>query len=479
MIEASQPKLFDPANFLEPSVFNKTRAHAGTAKDLAPASAANQLHDQFLDDLDRLIAAKLSGEIRSEGNLGARLAKVQDIASIGNEKRLNALANISTEASEASINLGWLSHDIAEVAQSTVSISSAVEELAASISQVSEASADSATQTEHARDLMQSCITNARSAIDAMVVIEQRSQLIRSRILSLQGAVNQIGEMTTSIDTIARQTNLLALNATIEAARAGDAGRGFAVVAAEVKNLSVETGRTTQEIRTRVEALTREMTEISSAVSESLQSVGSGSEIVSNVGTTIESIGTEVSEVATRIRGLAEVLDQQRKATTEISQNVFRISEKASKSKDELRSINERLVGCETVAQRAFDDARDLPARRPAMLRFKSDAMSWQRQLSLVLLGAAQPSAVQPFGKGPALLEAQAIAGNLRQHGHLVEDLKRHLDNVDRQAKTLTDAVAAGRWGEATPAFIASDEAIKAAIKIVTTLKEQDALAAA
>ncbi len=354
-----------------------------------------------------------------------------------------------------------------------------MEELAASISQVSEASADSATQTEHARDLMQSCITNARSAIDAMVVIEQRSQLIRNRILSLQAAVNQIGEMTTSIDTIARQTNLLALNATIEAARAGDAGRGFAVVAAEVKNLSVETGRTTQEIRTRVEALTREMTEISAAVSESLQSVGSGSDIVSNVGTTIESIGSEVTEVASRIRGLADVLDQQRKATTEISQNVFRISEKATKSKDELRNINERLVSCETVAMRAFNDARDLPARRPAILRFKAEAKSWLRQLSLVLLGAAQPSNVPAFPKNAALLEAQAIGGYLRQHGHIVDEAKRQLDAAERQAQVLFSAVSAGKWGDATPAYIAADEATKAAIQALTKLREYDAASAA
>lgn len=445
-------------------MFLARKAAAGQSKAAhaaeAPVIASEQ---QLADALEALVRSKLTAKIELDGRLGQSLGRIVRLVKDANRTQLRAVSDLGSQSCEAAVNLGWLYHDFREVAQSTVSISSAVEEMAASIAELSNSSVSSASQSENARDTMRGCISDSRAAVNAMGSIQQSSSLIGERVSVLQAAVDQIGEMTNTIDRIARQTNLLALNATIEAARAGEAGRGFAVVAAEVKTLSVETGKATQEIRGRVDALTREMKEINDAVQDSLKSVASGSEVVTQVGTIIESVGHEVAEVAQRIRGLSDVLQQQRAATAEITQNVMRISEKVTKSKDEVEAIGKRLNGCETIVQMAFGVAKEWPVDSLALTRFAADAAAYKQRVSQVLLGTESASAALSFPGLQAVADAEQLAkANSGLTGHAA-DLAQAVMQAQQSGNAVVEEVRKQNWGAATPAYIACEEALRKA----------------
>jgi methyl-accepting chemotaxis protein len=77
----------------------------------------------------------------------------------------------------------------------------------------------------------------------------------RDNIQRLSQATIDINTIVEIVRAIADQTKLLALNATIEAARAGEQGKGFGVVAAEVKMLSQQTARATEDIMVKIKAI--------------------------------------------------------------------------------------------------------------------------------------------------------------------------------------------------------------------------------
>jgi methyl-accepting chemotaxis protein len=206
-------------------------------------------------------------------------------------------------------------------------------------------------------------------------------------------------------------------------------------------------------------------------VRESLRSVNTGTATVTQVSTIMEGVGDEVSEVAERVRGLSDLLQKQRSAMREISENVGRISEKANKTKDEVGAIGSRLKDCERIVVGAFNASAEVPVANLGLVRFAADATAWKLRLSSILL------ATEPVPASPLLLEATAAlaeADRLSAVNMADRSAAAEMSEAVKQAQSSGAQMIAGisksDWGVATPAYIACDEALKKAIAAASKL---------
>jgi methyl-accepting chemotaxis protein len=121
------------------------------------------------------------------------------------------------------------------------------------------------------------------------------------------------------IQNISAQTNLLSFNASIEAARAGNEGKGFRVIANEVKKLSNDTSKTSEEINHNVENLVNSIAsleKITQKNSADLENLASETENTLNTFTQVReanassnmNIGRIGSVIENNVRGINDVI---------------------------------------------------------------------------------------------------------------------------------------------------------------------------
>ncbi|QDG78801.1 methyl-accepting chemotaxis protein [Labrenzia sp. PHM005] len=183
---------------------------------------------------------------------------------------------------------------------------------------------------------IQEILNQAGRATDVISDATGIAKQTDGNVSSLADAVEKIGTVVEMIRAIAEQTNLLALNATIEAARAGDAGKGFAVVAAEVKELSTQTAKATEEISNQISSVQG----LTSEAVDSIRKISGSIELISEVTGAItsavdeqsiatheitQSITMAASETANAVTS-AETVDQAIQATAGEAQTVDEIA---------------------------------------------------------------------------------------------------------------------------------------------------------
>ncbi len=256
---------------------------------------------------------------------------------------LRTTANTICELNELAMAMALLSRNTQEADANGQSISAAADELVASIGQISENSDSAAKEATHTTDAAKDGLAKMGAVSQAIGEISATSQQTTTSLTDLNQAATQIGEFLTVIQSIADQTNLLALNATIEAARAGEAGKGFAVVAAEVKTLASQTGKATEDIAQRIDALTSGMETIQTAIVGSEKAVRNGEEAIGSANEIMQSIDSMVAAVSERVTEINEILHQQKEASHEIASSVNSVTQSNSNTTGQLGNMQRIL----------------------------------------------------------------------------------------------------------------------------------------
>lgn len=161
----------------------------------------------------------------------------------------------------------------------------------------------------------------------------------------LEGSSGEIGHVADMIGNIAKQTNLLALNAQIEAARAGAAGRGFSVVANEVKALSLQTQKATEEIAAKIAQLQRD-------VAESVAALNRTTRIIEDVKPSFTTVAAAVEEQIAATGEFARNAVQASDFVAGVADNVGRIEQDALSASDHGKSVANASTHAEELTQK-------------------------------------------------------------------------------------------------------------------------------
>jgi len=278
-------------------------------------------------------ARRLEDEQRQEQlRKEARARAVEDNIAVFDQQVGEALDTLTAASAEMHATAGSMAAIAEETSRQTTAVAMSSDEASANVQTVAAAAEQlHASVSEISRQVSQS----AEFAGTAVIEAERTNTTIQG----LADTAQKIGEVVSLIQNIASQTNLLALNATIEAARAGEAGRGFAVVASEVKALSNQTAKATEEISTQIAAIQAE--------------TGNAVDAIKAIGGTIR----QMDEIASAI---AAAVEQQGAATRDISTNIQLVAQSTNGVASNISGVNEAAAETGAAATQVLTAADDL-----------------------------------------------------------------------------------------------------------------------
>lgn len=201
---------------------------------------------------------------------------------------------------------------------------------------------------------------------------EDRLHIMVASLDTLAKLTREISKISNTITDISTQTNLLAINASIEAAHAGEQGKGFAVIADEVRQLSVESKKSSSDIFLLVQTLQKQMAVVQEKLTETGASLDEqNGKIVqtSQAFKTIEQSGEHLAAAMTNIhssvehariknQSLVQSIHVVSGIAEETAAGVQEVNSAASQQEAAVRRIADQAIEVNALAQQLFTEIR-------------------------------------------------------------------------------------------------------------------------
>ena len=303
--------------FLARRISRRLEGSVEIARRIASGDLTGRVPPGSNDEVGRLVTAL--GEMQNELR-----------ATIG--KTVKGAMEISNAAQGLNQTVKQMESSVTVQSSASSAIAANVEQLTVSINHVSDSTGDAARWAADS-DVQ---ATSGRETVERLVAeIHRVSEVVGDaarKIGELETESERISNIVGVIKDIAEQTNLLALNAAIEAARAGEHGRGFAVVADEVRKLSERTAQSTGEISRMVASIQESTRQVVQGIESGVDAVQGSVENAKQAGETIAHLQEEARRVAEIVGDVANALQEQSAASTDVARKVEDIATHAEET---------------------------------------------------------------------------------------------------------------------------------------------------